>query len=674
MLLRLFPARSALLPGIVLALPLAGHAAGVADTALQLGEITVTAQRMGALQAGNVLGSVDILGAARLQDANVSQAWQLFSKVPGVMLTQFNQGNVSGKFSFRGFNGEGEINAIKLLIDGVPSNSNDGNMPYLDMLQTMEIAAIEVVRGTNDPRHGLHNIAGNADVQTWTGGDYLRGRLTYGSFETLDVQAVAGIDGKLLAQNYTAAYQRSSGHRDHSGSEKASLAGKWTFTLEGGHSLGLSLRHTDLESEEAGYLTQAEAKANPAQSPAHNASDGGHRLLTQAALRASIGLGEALSWNSLAYVNDLSDRRFVRFSAGVSQQERYTDERHHGASSTLTWRAGATRLGEFTLEGGVDAQWQDNVSQRYSTALRARTAQTRDQQFDFDIHGVYLQAVLQPVSGLKLVPAWRVDQVEGSYLNRRNGLRYAINDYGTVSQPKFSAIYAPGGRLSYYANWGRSFQVGVGTASYAVNQTSALEPSINDGWELGSKFRVGSRVEGRLTLWQQTASNEARRKLNDPANDAENIGRTRRNGLDLQVNAEPVDGTSLWAALSWQDSKILKAESSLPLSQGKEIDHVPQRLYSAGIEHRVTPQLTLTGQLTGQSAYYLERTNSTARYGSFTTLDLGARWQASALLQVQAQLKNAFDQYHEYVWWDGAQSLHAPGSGRSVHLGLKWEH
>jgi iron complex outermembrane receptor protein len=656
-----------------LALPVCSHAASVDDTALQLGEVTVTAQRMGALQASAVLSSVDILGAARLQDANVTQAWQLFSKVPGVMLTQFNQGTVSGKLSFRGFNGEGEINAIKLLVDGIPSNSNDGNMPYLDMLQPLEIAAIEVVRGTNDPRHGLHNIAGSADVRTWTGGNFLRGRVAYGSFDTLDAQAVAGISGTVLAQNYTAAYQRSSGHRDHSDSEKTSLAGKWTISLDGGHSLGLSLRHTDLESEEAGYLTQAEVKTDPTQSPAHNASDGGHRLLTQGALRASIALGDSLSWNALAYANDLSDRRFVRFSAGVSQQERYTDERHYGAASTLTWSAGATRLGEVTLEGGVDAEWQDNVSQRYNTALRTRTAQTRDQQFDFDIRGAYLQAVLQPASGLKLVPAWRVDQVDGSYLNRRNGLRYAINDYGTVSQPKFSAIYAPGGRASYYANWGRSFQVGVGTASYAVNQSSALAPSINEGWELGSKFRFGDHVEGRLTLWEQTASNEARRKLNDPANDAENIGRTRRNGLDLQLNAEPVDGTSVWAAMSWQDSKILKAESSLPLSQGKEIDHVPHRLYSAGIEHRVTPQLTLTGQLTGQSSYYLERSNSTARYGSFTLLDLGGRWQASAQLQVQMQIKNVFDKYHEYVWWDGVQSLHAPGSGRSAHLGLKLE-
>ena len=61
---------------------------------------------------------------------------------------------------------------MKLLIDGVPSNGNDGNMPYLDVVFPLDIEAVEVVRGTNDPRYGLHNIAGNANVVTRTGGNY----------------------------------------------------------------------------------------------------------------------------------------------------------------------------------------------------------------------------------------------------------------------------------------------------------------------------------------------------------------------------------------------------------------------------------------------------------------------------------------------------------------------
>jgi iron complex outermembrane receptor protein len=667
----LFPIRRAVALALFACLPAVNQAADtVLDASLQLGEVSVTAQRTGSLPATAILSSVDILGNERLRDADVTDAWQLFAKVPGTMLTQFNQGNTSGKFSFRGFNGEGEINAIKLLIDGVPSNSNDGNMPYIDMVLTQELDSIEVVRGTNDPRYGLHNIAGNANLRTVTGGDYLRSRASYGSFGTLDLQAAAGVEQDSLAQNYAAGYTSSDGYRDHSVSSRSSLSGKWNWTApEGGSHYGAALRFAELRAQESGYLTDAQSRSNPRQSPVHNASDGDIRQLGQASFQGENTIGD-LSWSNLAYLNDLKDRRFVRFSVGTAQQERDTDERQLGLQSTLTWRAGRTALGDLTLEGGLSGEWQDNISERYTTLLRARQAQTRNQHFRFDIVGAYVEAVLQPTERLKLIPALRVDDVQGSYLNLRNGVRYPINDYGIVSQPKFSAVYALSDTTSLYGNWGRSFQVGIGTASYAVNQTAPLSPSMNEGWELGAKFRPARWLEGRATLWEQLASNEARRKLNDPANDSENIGRTRRRGLDLQVNAPVAEHSALWMSWSYQQSKILKAESSLPASQGKEIDHVPQQLYALGIDQQFTAHFALGASLNGQSSYYLERTNTTGHFGSSLLVDAAAKWTASAGTQVQLQVKNLFDRYAEYVWWDGAQSLHSPVNGRAAYLSV----
>ena len=77
-----------------------------ADTAFTVGEIVVTANRM-AGSTDNVLTSVDRLGGDVAQRANVNYAWELVGRLPGVLITNFNQGATSGKFSFRGFNGEG---------------------------------------------------------------------------------------------------------------------------------------------------------------------------------------------------------------------------------------------------------------------------------------------------------------------------------------------------------------------------------------------------------------------------------------------------------------------------------------------------------------------------------------------------------------------------------------
>ena len=66
------------------------------------------------------------------------------------------------------------------------------------------------------------------------GGNYLLGRASYGSFNTTDLQAAAGIEKDGLAQNYAVALQRSDGYRDHSEAQGGAFSGKLSFTPQGG--------------------------------------------------------------------------------------------------------------------------------------------------------------------------------------------------------------------------------------------------------------------------------------------------------------------------------------------------------------------------------------------------------------------------------------------------------
>lgn len=173
-----------------------------------LGTLNVTdSPASGQLVSKDILTSVDVMYADKIEDQNVQNSYELFHRMPGVQITQFNQGTTSGKLSFRGFNGEGNINGVKLLIDGIPSNTNDGNMPFIDSVFPLDIEYIEVVRGTNDPRYGLHAIAGSANIVTQTGGNYAKGRFSYGSFDSKDVQAGVGYETGGFSQNYFIGYR-----------------------------------------------------------------------------------------------------------------------------------------------------------------------------------------------------------------------------------------------------------------------------------------------------------------------------------------------------------------------------------------------------------------------------------------------------------------------------------
>ncbi|WP_168232123.1 TonB-dependent receptor [Pseudomonas veronii] len=647
------------------------------DSTLTLGTVTVQGATgsNGPLSTSSVLSSVDVLGADILEKMPVNYSWELFSRAPGVMLTEFNQGTTSGKISFRGFNGEGEVNAVKLLIDGIPSNSNDGNMPFMDMIFPLELDSIEVVRGTSDARYGLNNIAGNVNMLTRTGGDYTKARIRYGSYNTQETQLAKGIETSNWTQNYFFAYQKSDGYRDHAQADKFSMAGKWFYTPDDNrYRIGLIARHYETEAQEPGYLSEEDAHQHPTMTNSYNATDKGTRRMNQVSVHFDTELSDTLAWAAKTYVNTFDDRRWTQYWRTSAQQERDAYETQYGALTSLTWRPEVSWLYDFALEGGADMQQQHNKSERYRTKDRVRQAQTRDQQFDFDTYGAYVQAEIKPFESLKIIPAYRVDKIQGDFTNEMTGLDYAINDYGLIKQPKLSVVYSPWDVASVYANWGRTFQVGTGAAAYKIPpRDTDLAPSINEGWETGIKFTPADWIDGRVAYWQQKASGEVSRRLNDPSGESDNVGQTRRWGYDAQVNLHPNERTDLWMAYAWQYSKILQPSSTLPNSKGQEIDHIPHHLYNAGVSYKATPALQLTAWMNGQTNYYLERENTRGTYGGYVLMNLGASYRVTESVSVDLQLKNLTNRYYEYVWYDpdGAQaSLHSPGDGRALYTGV----
>lgn len=645
------------------------------NSTLTLGAVTVSGTSSGPLATSSVLSSVDILGGDILEKMPVAYSWELFNRAPGVMLTGFNQGTTSGKLSFRGFNGEGEVNAVKLLIDGIPSNTNDGNMPFIDSVFPLDIDSVEVVRGTSDPRYGLNNIAGNVNINTRSGGNYNKARLRYGSFNTREVQLAKGIETSNWTQNYFFARQQVDGYREHADTERYSFSGKWFYTPDdGSYRLGLSARHYEADAQEAGYLSEADARQHPRMSNDFNASDKGTRRMNQLSVHFDTDLAETLAWSAKTYLNTFDDRRWTQYWRTSAQQERDAYETQYGALTSLTWRPEVDWLHGFALEGGSDVQKQNNRSERYRTVQRVRQAQIRDQDFDFNTVGAYVQAEIEPFESLKIVPAYRVDKISGDFTNQLTGQTSDINDYGLIKQPKLSVVYSPWKYASLYANWGHTFQVGSGAAAYKVPpRNEDLQPSINEGGETGMKFTPASWVDGRVAYWRQDATGEVSRRLNDPSGESDNVGETRRWGYDLQVNLHPDERTEVWASYSWQYSKILEPSSALPQSKGKEIDHIPHHLWNTGISYQATQALQLTAWMNGQTNYYLERENTQGTYGGYVLMNIGATYTLTETLSVDLQLKNLTDRYYEYAWYDpdGAKdSLHSPGDGRALYAGL----
>jgi iron complex outermembrane receptor protein len=54
-----------------------------------------------------------------------------------------------------------------------------------------------------------------------------------------------------------------------------------------------------------------------------------------------------------------------------------------------------------------------------------------------------------------------------------------------------------------------------------------------------------------------------------------------------------------------------------------------------------------------------------------TVLDVSALYALTEQLDLGLAVRNLTSNYYEYVWWDGAQSLHSPADGRNVTLSIR---
>lgn len=677
--------RSPLALALSSALSLIHHGAHATDPAIVLGDVTILAPNNGPLPSSQVLTSVDILGGDKLQDKNVMNSWELLGQMPGIQLTETRMGAESGKATFRAFNGEGYINGIKVLIDGIPSNVNSGNQRFIDMIFPLEIDYIEVVRGTNDPRYGLHNIGGNINIATRQGGNYLDSRLTYGSFNTREAQVALGRESDGFAQNYFFAKQDSDGHRDHSESEKYSFGAKWSLTAAGGAvRTGLAVRAYNHKAEEPGFLTAAELAADRDQSPAKNANDRDDRDMSQISAHLDWEIAPTVFLGNKLYFNTYKDDRQVTFSsnpAGTApRQRRIWDEHQFGLLSTLTWRANAL----ITVDGGVNVERQKNEYRRYRYAFSVPTVfgtpafTQNDDAYSLNNVGAYVQTVIAPTESLKIIPGYRVDRFSGHTLIRTSGVEADLQDSGWIDQPKLSVVYSPVENMSLYANWGRTFQVLTGSRApaYLTPGQSEFKPSINTGKEAGIKFAPAAGSEMRLAVWQQDATDEV---ANMPSTGTTvGLGETRRRGVDLQLTGRLTDRLEVWLSHSVQEAKVVSAFTSTGTSlAGKEVFSTPRYITNIGADYRLSDAWRFGLQGRAQGDYYIDDLNAQGKFGGFVLFDASVRYTLSPTTSLDLQVRNIADRDYEYVWYDNFfwpagshQPSFSPGPGRAAYLSL----
>jgi iron complex outermembrane recepter protein len=646
--------------------------ATIDPTSMTFGEletVTIDAERA-PFGSRDVIGSVTIIGKDQIANESINEPLDLLRRLPGVYTEQFNQGIISSDVGVRGFNSQGDVAPLKLLIDGIPSNIHEG-VADLKPIFPLDIERIELVRGTADPRYGLYAVAGSLHVDTRRGGNGSIFRGVAGSFDTFEAQATSAFENDRVSQNLFGGFRYSDGYREHSELQKYALSGKWYYKFDERLRLGVVGRLFRMDANAPGYLTTDVARDTPRASSVVARTDGGIQHNRHGSVHLDWDLRDDTFLSVKGYHQRVRRQRWVRFTEASDQQERVQVEKQSGALSQISWvPRHVGPLASLSVTAGADIHYQDNFAARYQTDNnRNRVVSTRGQDFDLINYGAFAQVQVEPVSWLGMSAGLRWDRFDGEFTDLVAGSDpVPMLDFGNVLQPKVAAFVTPLRGYHLYANYGRSAQLPIREGLYS---TANITWSKNDGWELGIKLDPLRWLNARVAYFRQSASDEVRELFNSTT-DFENVGETLRQGLDSELLVSPLPELSLWVSYTYQRAERSNPGPNLAALRGTELNHVPRYLLKTGADVRPLGEALLASVwLLSQGDYSLTNSDNLSaispdtRVGGYSLLYLDVSYTAGNIT-FGGHVKNMFDtRWNASMWNDGSVTLTNPGEGRT---------
>lgn len=633
-----------------------------AEEAVNLSPVIVIGEQPTSYSDLNLAGSVDTITRDELADSHVDNSIEMFSKIPGVYFSNYNQGVVNQDVGIRGFASDGESPHAKLLIDGIPSNMHNG-YTELDQVFPGNIQSITAFKGTSDPRYGLYNLAGNFNVETRsdTGKSI---QATLGSFDTREVQAYFGDQTGDLKQSYFFGYRDANGYRDSDSLERYSLSGRWSYDFSPSTSLGFIVRLADFDADSPGYLSAAELKQDRKQQAVYASQDGGNKQTQSYSLHFDHQFSDDVDWSVKSYFNNYERERFVRFSAGGGLRRRLDDQQHYGLISNLNWNINDS----WSVQWGADIEHQEVSEFRRDTTFNVVR---RDWDFDLTDYGSYLQVNNVATDWLEWNVAVRADKFSGGgdFINRNSQNKQDIID-DTIIQPKANVFIYPTDDVVLFANYGRTFQPLTSTLNgFTANGTKDPDVPYNDGWEVGAKWQPLPQLQLRASYWEQRAKNE----YVNIDGVAQVVGKTVRQGFDTGFDWMLNDRLTVWGNYATADSEI-KEEG---INKGNELRGIYDYTASLGTTWLVTPKLAWKVHYDVQGDAYLNEQNAGGKFGDYalvnTALDYKTSWGS-----INAQVNNLLDEEYEYVYdfcfpCGGQGFIFSPGNGTNGSVSVTYD-
>lgn len=634
---------------------------------------------------------------------------EVLAGVPGLQVRERQNFAQDTQVSIRGVGARATfgIRGIRLYLDGIPATLPDGQ-GQLSHFLLASAGRIDVLRG---PFSALYGNAAGGVIQVYSqridDGQSLRLRGAAGRFgaRSSSLRWLAGKDGRDLA--LTAAHFETDGFREHSASRRSGLNGVFGFDGLGPGNLSLAFNLFDSpDTLDPLGLSREQWREDPSQADAvarlfntrksvsqqqlgavwesDSALDPGWRI---AVYRGWRDIEQVLSVPVAAQRNPLSsggvidlgnvydglDLRHARqwsvprgeLSLTVGLNEERLTQHRQGFENFLGERLGvrgATRRDERNRvrSGDQYAQLQWALDARRSLLLGLRRAEV-----DFESRDAYVLAGNPDDSGS--VRYARTTPVAG-YLQRFSPTLRGWLSWGRgFETPTFN-------ELSYRADGGAGLALDLRAATSRALEVGLAGGRAGLAWQL-----VAHRndTEDELVVARNVAGRSSFR----------NVGSTRRQGIEAQLDWRLTDTLDLQASMGWLDARFRQGflrcsgagctDPSTPVAAGSRIPGIAehQAFLRLGWQPATHWELAVEAQALSSVVVSDGASERAPGYALLNTL-ISREWlQGGSRVTAFLRLDNLADRDHvgSVIVNEGNGRFYEPGPGRSALLGLQWD-
>ncbi|AVP97270.1 TonB-dependent receptor [Ahniella affigens] len=682
----------------------AASAADAPDTA-QLDAIEVRADRLdaAALERAKTPGAVTIVDGESFHERQVNNTSDALRYVPGLW-TDSAYGGDAVFLSSRGSNLDAtdyDTNGIKLLQDGLPVTTADGNNHnrFLDPLAARQAV---IARGANALTYGASNLGGAIDFLTPTARNSSTRQVfvNAGSFGHINGRATLGGVADDFDGLVTLDAKARDGYRDHSRQTRESLFANAGWQLGDDVEVRVFATHVNSDEELAGALTRAQAEADPNQANP-SALTGNfqlnvttNRFASKAMwdIDASSRLEVGLSYEDQSLYHPIVDKILVDFDGSgpnppveVFSLLKNTDQKNLGGMLRYNVRAGdhdllaGLNLGDTREDGG---NYRNDGGRRNGLTGIIDNDSDSAELFLLDRWTVAPDWTL--VYGAQGVLAGRdVSTTDVASGNERN----PAEDYSAIN-PRIGVLHGLGAGSELFASVSRLFEA---PTTFEIEDDvrgngDALDPMRGVVYEVGVRGASSAAIDTARWHWDVSVYyaqiDDEILSVDDPAAPgtslSTNVDRTIHAGVEALVGGSIPIGTTgvhridpLVSATFNQfsfDNDALYADNDLPAAPDYVIRSELMYRHAGGFY--IGPTLDLVGER------YADFANS-YRVDSYTLLGLRAGFSAERW-DVYGELRNLLDE--DYIATMSVRNrafesdaILQPGAPRAVFVGLRYQ-